>query len=136
VVGFGVFVGHAVWIFGRFCIFVGHRSENDREKASVGRVVGSKFDRSEQKKGRIRREKLVVRFDSIYVTDENTNYLSAVILLTEGHRLLLDEEEGGGGGDLLLLLLHARCLPLKEPATVVFLELHCFCVLTPSCSSS
>ena len=50
VVGFGVFVGHTVWIFERFCIFVGHRSENDREKASVGRVVGSKFDRSEQKK--------------------------------------------------------------------------------------
>ena len=53
-------------------------TENDREKASVGRVVGSEFDRSEQKKGKIRREKLVVRFDSFYVTDENTNYLSAV----------------------------------------------------------
>ena len=55
-------------------------TENDREKASVGRVVGSQFDRSEQKKGKMRRVKLVVRFDSIYVTDENTNYLSAVIL--------------------------------------------------------
>ena len=62
----------------KVCNFVGHRSENDREKASVGRVVGSEFDRSEQKKGKIRREKLVVRFDSFYVTDENTNYLSAV----------------------------------------------------------
>ena len=79
VVGFGVFVGHRVGNFARFCNFVGHRSENDHEKASVGRVVGSEFDRSEQKKGKIRREKLVVRFDSFYVTDENTNYLSAVI---------------------------------------------------------
>ena len=79
VVGFGVFVGHKVCIFDRFCIFVGHRSENDREKASVGRVVGSKFDRSDDKKEGIRREQLVVRFDSIYVTDENTNYLSAVM---------------------------------------------------------
>ena len=42
------------------------------------RVVGSKFDRSDDKKEGIRREQLVVRFDSIYVTDENTNYLSAV----------------------------------------------------------
>ena len=75
---FCVFVGHTDWKIARFGNFVGHRSENDREKASVGRVVGSEFDRSEQKKGRIRREKLVVRFDSFYVTDENTNYLSAV----------------------------------------------------------
>ena len=62
------------------CNFVGHRSENDREKASVGCVVGSEFDRSEQKKGKIRRVKLVVRFDSFYVTNDDTNYLSAVLL--------------------------------------------------------
>ena len=52
VVGFGVFVGHTVWKIARFCNFVGHRSENDREKARVGRVVGSEFDRSEQKKAK------------------------------------------------------------------------------------
>ena len=34
----------------KVCNFIGHRSENDREKASVGHVVGSEFDRSEQKK--------------------------------------------------------------------------------------
>ena len=62
------------------CNVVGHRLKNDREKASVGRVVGFEFDRSKQKKGKIRRGKLVVRFDSFYVTNDNTNYLSAVLL--------------------------------------------------------
>ena len=47
---FCVFVGHTDWKIARFGNFVGHRSENDREKASVGRVVGSEVDRSEQKK--------------------------------------------------------------------------------------
>ena len=32
-----------------FLFFFGHRSENGCEKTSVGRVVGSVFDRSEQK---------------------------------------------------------------------------------------
>ena len=63
-VGFGVFGGRVVCFFVLFFIFAGHRSEYDREKASVGRVVWSEFDISEQKKDKIRSVKLVVWFDS------------------------------------------------------------------------
>ena len=50
VVGFGFFVDRVIWFFVPYCIFVGHRWENDHEKASGGRVIGSEFDTSRKKR--------------------------------------------------------------------------------------
>ena len=47
-------------MFGIICIFVGHRGGDDREKVSVGRVIGSEFNTLEQKQDKIRSAKLVV----------------------------------------------------------------------------
>ena len=47
-------------MFVTFEFFVGHRVGNDRDKVSVGCVVGSEFDISELKIDKIRSAKLVV----------------------------------------------------------------------------
>ena len=57
-IGLGFLVGRVVWVFGLICIFVGHRGGDDREKASVGCVVGSEFDTTKKKK--MRSVKLIV----------------------------------------------------------------------------
>ena len=68
-VGLGFFVGRVVCVFVPFHIFVGPRGGKSK-KASVGRVVGSEFDTSEQKNDKTRSAKLVVRFDSGDVTNK------------------------------------------------------------------
>ena len=79
-------VGRGVWPFGLFYIFVGRKDKNDRKRASVGRVVGSKIKRSEAKMDKIRSVKLVVWFGSIGVTNTNTNYVSVVPTHGNGQR--------------------------------------------------
>ena len=72
VVGFGVFVGHTVWKIAQFVILlVTDRKMIARKQVLVVLLGLNLIDRN-KKKGKIRREKLVVRFDSFYVTDENT----------------------------------------------------------------
>ena len=96
VVGFGLFVGHVVWVFATFGIFVGHRAENDRKKASVGRVVRSESDILELKIDQIRSAKLVVWFDLVDVTNKKKLFecggptmwsLSLLMLRRPGKRL-------------------------------------------------
>ena len=60
VVGLGFLVGCVVCVFVYFCIFIGHRGKNDRKRASVGCVVGSKSKILEHKIDKIRSVKLVV----------------------------------------------------------------------------
>ena len=57
-------LGFLIWswslTFCHICIFIGHRGNNDCEKAGVGRVIGSTIETLEDEVHKIQSVKLVV----------------------------------------------------------------------------